>query len=265
MQSLKAVIAGGIVGIFGALLGFFLVPFQDLWTDKIRSPDISIEFGMKQPYYYYSNINPIEVISSAESIARERKFVIVLQKEEVVEETDKKIEKEKVNKEKDRFKAFFFRFGIKNNSRLTTASKCQAFITNIWHMDKAEKFVEDESFEPIKLQMYQLPGKYESQVDISPEMQVFSFLGRIAEPEHQLKYDKGLSGDVSKPQFQIIFDSTNMPSWIKTNLSEGIHRLKVQVYFGNRAPIHKTFEINWSGEWQPDFEKMKKAISVKLM
>lgn len=215
--------------LFTFLIGFFAKPFQERFSKRVNAPKMSIKFDMNAPYFHKTIINASK------------------------------------KEDKGNYYGFFLRFGIFNESDSDTAKNCKVFLTGISHRDEAGNFINKPNFEPVKLKMSQyVPGFYYPEQDISPHQEIYGFLGRVAELEYQKKYDKNLSADNwEKPQFQISFD-LQIPKWMQSHLDKGLNRLHVAIYFGNRPPIHKTFEVNWTGEWFDDFEKMKNAITAKL-
>ena len=159
-----------------------------------------------------------------------------------------------VDKIREYFSVLELRLLIENASNYHTANNYMVMLTGLWHM-KGDNFVPSDNFEPIKLEQYRyMPS------NISPGMRIFTPFARIAHPDFQKKVDLKLySGDPDIPHFR--FQVPNYPRWMSSHMQPGTHRFQITVFFDNRPPVNKMFELQWPEKRV--FENILSSIRIK--
>lgn len=214
------------LSLISLFLGYFLAPLGDKWKSWVKTPEVQVEFAMNVPYFVRQRIYHSDMIEQ---------------------------------KDKAYYQACMVRFGIKNESETATAEGCRVYITGIRHKKEDGKFHDETSFQPFPVET--LPRASIFGLDISPKMEVFGYIGRVADTDFQMKYDvEGYPGGNDKPQFRFSYISTG--TWTNPQLDPGVHEITATLYFRNRKPIVSKFEIDWSGSSSEDMRLMQKELKV---
>jgi hypothetical protein len=232
MSSIKSTLLTAAASVMAALVGFTVSPFVDSWQIYVKSPPVETGFSMYQPYFYRSTI--IHPSATAKN--------------------DKMV-----------YHAYFIDFGVKNRSGWTSAEQCRIFVTSIRRRQADGKLTDNPSFVPVRMQTqarFKVNPLYPP--DIAPEMELMAGLVYIPELNFQKAYPD-TSGAKDIVNMQLSFDETGAPNWVESHLDPGTHEVTVKIYFKNRKPLTRTFEIVWEGGWADSLEEMKKKVKVRIV
>lgn len=132
MEERKATFRHFIVSVLSYLGVFFIgmltAPYQGLYEQWAKAPDVDVEFEMKHPYFFRGTFSaPSE------------------------KPGDQDGEK---GRESRTYSSYICRFGLVNRSGMVTAEDCEVFLTGILHEQKDGNFIPEPNFEPVKLKTY---------------------------------------------------------------------------------------------------------------
>lgn len=161
-----------------------------------------------------------------------------------------------------KYNFYHFRIRILNDS-IFAANNCKLMLTELSSYDKNKKdFVSKDNFEPVLLEKYNyMPS------NISPGMSVFAKFAQIANTQYQTDYEKNRSGGEKEPQFR--FSLIRFIPWLHSHAIKGKHKFKIAIYFDNRDPVVKEFELVWNGlaekQWPVNQEELDKFVTIKML
>ncbi len=153
---------------------------------------------------------------------------------------------------------YYFRLWIENigNQR---AEKVQVFVSKLFRRHADGTFVEDKVFLPMNLKWShsQLsPLGPEIFADgISPHMGKHCDFGHIIDPSKQAEFGEVLQ-TVTPGKTILAMDLETAPATLSHLIPPGIYRFELKLAAANLEPITKVIEINLTGDWHPDENKM---------
>ena len=157
----------------------------------------------------------------------------------------------------DKCGCYYFRLWIENTGN-HRAEKVQVFVAKLLRRHANGSFMEDKSFLPMNIRWShsQLsPGPEIFAEGISPEMGKHCDLGHVLDPSKRDKFGINLqSVAAGKTIFE--FDLEIAPNTLSHLIPPGVYRVELKLAAANLKPITKTIEINHTGEWFADENKM---------
>ena len=175
-------------------------------------------------------------------------------------------------------KYLFYRIGIRlhNLSETKTAKGCQVYLSGIATENSPGVFEYPENFRPILLLFQKwLDGEANEVLltktgarDVLPGMQEFVVIARFIEPEFQNRFEATNLGKAS-PALKMLIppgpegDGVMLPRWIPSHLDPGKHRILIKIFFENRPPIFKEYELKLNGKWTDAESEMQRQVQIK--
>jgi len=161
---------------------------------------------------------------------------------------------------------YYFRILVKNNGN-TKAELVEIFATELFKKHADGKFYKVNSFIPMNLTWtHSNKSKYFS---INPKgMYRHCDLGYIIEPSKRNKFK-----NEDNPKFNLQNDNTIFgfelevkPNSLTHLIEPGLYRLNILLASSNTKPKQKTIEINHTGVWHNDEEKMfREGIGILII
>jgi hypothetical protein len=161
---------------------------------------------------------------------------------------------------------YYFRIWVRNigNQR---AEKVQVFLSKIYRRHANDAFVEDKSFLPMNLKWAHsqlLPNGPEIFAEgISPSMGKHCDFGHTIDPSYRVKFGHDLPS--AKAGATILsLDLEMAPATLSHLIPPGIYRFELKLAASNLKPITKKFEMNLTGDFYSDENKMfSDGIGIK--
>lgn len=158
----------------------------------------------------------------------------------------------------ERSDCYYLRLWIENigNQR---AAKVQVFASRLFRRHADGSFVEDKSFLPMNLRWaHSQPSLLGPEIfaeGISPQMGRHCDLGHILDPNKRTKFGINLSS-VQSAKTILELDLEIAPNTLTHLIPPGIYRIELKLAAANLEPTTTTIEINHTGEWYSDENKM---------
>jgi hypothetical protein len=161
---------------------------------------------------------------------------------------------------------YYLRLWVENRGRLR-AEKVQVFLS------KVKKQLADGSFRPVKAFLpmnlrwaHSQPGNASPEIfadGISPGMGKHCDLGHVLHPLLRAQVKETLP-EASRDKIILSLDLEVQPSTLSHLLLPGVYRLEVKIGAANARPVTRSFELNLTGEWFDNEERMfADGIGVK--
>ena len=153
---------------------------------------------------------------------------------------------------------YYVRLWIENigNQR---AEKVQIFVSKLFRRHADGSFVEDTSFLPMNLRWSHAQssplGPEIFAEGISPKMGKHCDLGHILDPGNRIKFGINLL-NVPENETILELDLEIAPNTLSHFVPPGVYRIELKLAAANMAPKTKIIEINHTGDWYPDENKM---------
>jgi hypothetical protein len=163
----------------------------------------------------------------------------------------------------DKADCYYFRLWIENTGN-QRAEKVQVFVSRLLRCHADGSFVEDKSFLPMNLRWSHAQLSPEIFAEgISPQMGRHCDLGHILDPSNRGVFGIHLpSIAAGKTIFE--FDLEFAPNTLSHLVPPGVYRIELKLAAANVKPVTKTIEINHTGEWFADENKMfSDGIGIK--
>lgn len=153
---------------------------------------------------------------------------------------------------------YYFRLWIENKGN-QRAEKIQVFVSKMLRRHADNTFVEDKSFLPMNLkwshsQMSPLGPEIFAD-GISPQMGKHCDFGHIIDPSKRTMFGHVLS-TVATGKTILALDLEMAPATLSHLVAPGTYRFELKLAAANLEPITKTIEINITGDWYSDENKM---------
>jgi hypothetical protein len=153
---------------------------------------------------------------------------------------------------------YYFRLWIENTGN-QRAEKVQVFVSKLFRRHADGTFVEDKSFLPMNLRwshsQLALLGPEIFAEGISPEMGKHCDLGHILDPIKRPLFDIN-SPRVPTGKTILELDLEIAPNTLSHLISPSLYIIELKLAAANLKPITKKIEINHTGEWYVDENKM---------
>ncbi len=152
--------------------------------------------------------------------------------------------------------AYYFRIWVENTGR-ERAEDVQVYAAKLWKRQADSTFQPVNTFLPMNLRWAHSPNPAEPEIfdDMNPEMGRHCDLGHICDPARKAATGDEIAGvEAEKTIFHLELEIK--PARGSHLLPPGYYRLELRVAAANARPITKILEINHTGRWFPDEEKM---------
>ncbi len=153
---------------------------------------------------------------------------------------------------------YYFRLWVENSGN-QRAEKIQVFVSKLLRRHADDLLVEDKSFLPMNLKWShsQLsPLGPEIFADgISPQMGKHCDFGHIIDPSKRAMFGHVLPTVISGKTI-LAMDLEVAPATLSHLIPPGIYRFELKLAAANLEPITKVIEINLTGDWHTDENKM---------
>ena len=158
----------------------------------------------------------------------------------------------------DRANCYYFRLWIENTGN-QRAEKVQIFISKVLRRHADGSFVEDKTFLPMNLRWShsQSPhlGPEIFAEGISPQMGKHCDFAHILDPKKRSVFGIDLQG-VPQNKTILEYDLEIAPNTLSHFAPPGVYRIELKLASANMEPTTKTIEINHTGNWHDNEEKM---------
>ncbi len=151
---------------------------------------------------------------------------------------------------------FYFRLWIENTGN-QRAEKVQVFLSKFLRRHADGSFVEDKAFLPMNLRWtHSQPSAPEIFADgISPKMGKHCELGHFLDPGKRVTFGIDLP-NISPHQTILELELEVAPNTLTHLVPPGVYQLEIKLAAANTEPKTKTIEINHTGDWYPEENKM---------
>jgi len=158
----------------------------------------------------------------------------------------------------ERADCYYFRLWVENRGN-QRAEKVQVFVSKLFRRHADGSFVEDKSFLPMNLrwshsQLSPLGPEIFAE-GISPQMGKHCDLGHILDPNKRVAFGINLPS-VAPGKTILELDLEVAPNTLTHLVPPAIYRLEMKLAAANAEPETKTIEINHTGDWYSDENKM---------
>ena len=158
----------------------------------------------------------------------------------------------------ERADCYYFRLWVENRGN-QRAEKVQVFVSKLFRRHADGSFVEDKSFLPMNLrwshsQLSPLGPEIFAE-GISPQMGKHCDLGHILDPNKRVPFGINLPS-VAPGKTILELDLEVAPNTLTHLVPPAIYRLEMKLAAANAEPETKTIEINHTGDWYSDENKM---------
>jgi hypothetical protein len=153
---------------------------------------------------------------------------------------------------------YYFRLWVENTGN-QRAEKVQVFLSKLSRRHADGSFVEDKSFLPMNLrwshsQLSPLGPEIFAE-GISPKMGKHCDLGHMIDSSKRVAFGVNLP-NVEAGKTILELDLEVAPNTLTHFVPPGAYRLEMRLAAANAEPVTKTIEINHTGDWYPDENKM---------
>jgi hypothetical protein len=149
---------------------------------------------------------------------------------------------------------YYFRIWVENKGNLR-ANRVQVFAAKLLRQHADGSFKEEKQFLPMNLKWSHSQIKPEIFAEgISPSMGKHCDLGHILDPELRNKMQQSVDADEDETLFEL--DLEVAPNTLSHILRPGLYRLELKIAAANAKPISRTLEINLTGKWYGDENRM---------
>jgi hypothetical protein len=153
---------------------------------------------------------------------------------------------------------YYLRIWVENIGR-TRAENVQVFASELFRRNADGRYGQVDGFLPMNLRWSHAqhgPRGPEIFADgISPGMGKHCDLGRIVDPAHQQNVGDSLPS-VKGGQCLLALDLEVAPNTLSHLIAPGVYQLHLQVAASNCRPVEKVIELNLTGAWFPDQNRM---------
>jgi hypothetical protein len=156
---------------------------------------------------------------------------------------------------------FFFRFLVENIGD-TKLNNCEAVLEQFWLLDDDKKPEKVLGFQNVNL-LWVSP--HQSVIDIRPNRKKYCNIGHISHPDHQQREEFFSCFDLHGTKYsdlRFIFELAASPNAQPNCISEGKYAIKVVLYSDNATTKELWFEIDYSGVWDLNIDKMFQELRV---
>ena len=158
----------------------------------------------------------------------------------------------------DRSDCYYLRLWIENTGN-QRAEKVQVFVSKLFRRHADGSFVEDKSFLPMNLRWsHAQPTHLGPEIfteGISPQMGRHCDLGHILDPNKRIRFGINLPS-VPSGETILELDLEIAPNSLTHLIPPGVYRVELKLAAANVEPITKTIEINHTGDWYTNENKM---------
>lgn len=158
----------------------------------------------------------------------------------------------------NRSDCYYFRLWIENTGS-KRAEKVQVFVSKLFRRHADGTFVEDKDFLPMNLRWSHsqlssnMPEIFAE--GISPEMGKHCDFAHILDPNKRKAFGINLP-TVANDKTILEFDLEIAPNTLSHFTPPGVYRVELKLAAANVKPTIKTIEINHTGDWYTDENKM---------
>lgn len=164
---------------------------------------------------------------------------------------------------------YFLRLCIKNESDKFRANQVEVFASELLVKHNNGNYYPYQYFEPINLAWSHLPDPISGFLpfaDLSPEMERYCFIGRIVNPKNRSNFDR-----YHNENFPL--DKTCLALAVQVErfnkyyiIPHGSYLLKCSIGGQNTRLMHKTIEMEISGDWyDEEMEMFGKGFNLKIL
>jgi len=158
----------------------------------------------------------------------------------------------------ERSDCYYLRSWIENTGN-QRAEKVQVFVSKLFRRHADGSFVEDKSFLPMNLRWsHSQPTPLGPEIfaeGISPQMGRHCDLGHILDPSKRTRFGINLPS-VPSGKTILELDLEIAPNTLTHLIPPGVYRVELKLAAANVKPLTKIIEINHTGDWYIDENKM---------
>ncbi len=159
---------------------------------------------------------------------------------------------------------YYFRILVKNNG-CAKAESVEIFATELYKKRADDAFHKIDSFIPMNL-TWTHSKKEKYYPTISKKMFRHCDLGYVIKPSERGKFKNEDNPKFNKNKTVFGFELEVKPNSLQHLIEPGIYRLKILIASSNTKPKPRTIELNLTGDWDDDEEKMfSKGIGIKTI